>query len=143
LHFIGQDDTPFLVDDIFALGEPIAIQEEGEGGSNDRGIRRDVTLGSEAPKQFDTDLASIYPNPFNPATTVRFTLAGASDVTIAVYDVRGALVRVLIDGNMPGGEHTIKWNGTDAHGQPVSSGVYFARMISGAFDKSRKMVMLK
>jgi hypothetical protein len=57
--------------------------------------------------------------------------------------VRGALVQVLVDGTVSGGEHTAAWHGTDARGRSVSSGVYFVRMVAGEFNKTRKMVLMK
>jgi hypothetical protein len=144
LHFIGQDGTPFLVNDIFALGTPITVREGDDPSVEDKGQPGlGAASSAEKPKTYDTDLASIYPNPFNPSTTVRYTLAKASDVTIAVYDVRGALVRVLVKGSVPGGEHFAEWDGTDTRGRSVATGIYFAHMTSGSFEKSQKMVLLK
>lgn len=143
LHFMGQDGTPYLVNDIFALGTPVALHEDdGDPGYEREGDPLlDLTPGADV--SYENGIASIFPNPFNPATTVRFTLADAGDVTISVYDVSGALVRVLVDEYMSSGEHTAAWDGTDLHGNTVATGVYFARMTAGSFEMTRKMVLVK
>ncbi|HSG27688.1 MAG TPA: M1 family aminopeptidase, partial [Candidatus Krumholzibacterium sp.] len=88
-------------------------------------------------------LSQNFPNPFNPVTTIGFGLGEESRVRIAVYDLRGRLVRVLTDGVWPAGSHDIVWNGLDSSGVPVASGVYFYRMESGDTSTSKKMVLLR
>jgi hypothetical protein len=83
------------------------------------------------------------PNPFNPQTAIRFTLASTQNVTLAVYDVSGRLVRMLASGTQEMGAHTITWDGRNDAGATVSSGVYFYRLDAGKFSQTRKMVMLK
>jgi len=83
------------------------------------------------------------PNPFNPSTTIRFELAVPADVTLIVYDVAGRVVKRLVDGRTGAGVHDAVWDGTNAAGQRVSSGVYFYRLTTDRFSKTRKMVMLK
>ncbi|HET6349030.1 MAG TPA: kelch repeat-containing protein [Candidatus Krumholzibacteria bacterium] len=90
-----------------------------------------------------TALSSVYPNPFNPQTTVDYSLDGGQRVVIAVYDVRGSLVRTLVDGTEAAGEHHVTWNGADGAGVAASSGIYFLRMTAGAYSETRKIVMLK
>ncbi|MCB9357365.1 MAG: T9SS type A sorting domain-containing protein [Calditrichaeota bacterium] len=83
-------------------------------------------------------LVGNYPNPFNPTTNIRFTVADASEITISVYDVQGRLVADLFNGSMEAGVHEIAFN---ADG--LTSGVYFTRM-SGAFGSDvMKMVLMK
>jgi flagellar hook assembly protein FlgD len=64
-------------------------------------------------------------------------------VSIVVYDVRGAVVRRLVNRPFEKGEHTIAWDGTNDRGLPVAAGVYFYRMRAGDFVETRKMVLLK
>jgi len=90
-----------------------------------------------------TALLPNTPNPFNPSTTIRFTLARAEQVTLSVYDVRGVRVITLVDGFYTAGPHDIQWDGTDATGSQVSSGVYFYRMRAGHRVLTRRMVLLK
>jgi hypothetical protein len=86
---------------------------------------------------------SAYPNPFNPSTTVRYTLPSRGHVTVAVYDARGARVATLADADQDAGAYTERWDGHDGAGRAVSSGVYFARVDHPAGTKAYKMVLLK
>ncbi len=89
-------------------------------------------------------LAQNAPNPFNPATTIRFSVAHeGAHVSLRVYDVAGKLVRELVNGTTPAGEHEARWDGRNASGVPVASGVYFSRMEADGWAASRKMVLLK
>jgi hypothetical protein len=84
------------------------------------------------------------PNPFNPTTSIRFTVAReGAKVRMSVYDVAGRLVRDLVDGPATAGEHVARWDGTDAEGRPVASGVYFVRLSVDGWTDSRKMALLK
>jgi len=84
------------------------------------------------------------PNPFNPYTVVRYDVpAGGADVRIAVYDVSGRQVAVLVDGHMPEGRREVAWDGRGMSGAQVATGVYFCRMSAGDFIESRKMVLLQ
>jgi len=88
-------------------------------------------------------LRGNYPNPFNPSTTISFSLGSAERVVIDVYNVRGQRVRSLVDGVYGAGEHSVVWNGCDDLGRGVGSGVYFYRMISGDYSGVKKMLLLK
>jgi len=84
-----------------------------------------------------------YPNPFNPMTVIRFSLPDAQPVRLAIYNVRGERVRVLVDESRPAGHHEEIWDGTDDHGRGVSSGTYIARIESSAGILNRKMVLAR
>ncbi|MCP3859200.1 MAG: T9SS type A sorting domain-containing protein [Phycisphaeraceae bacterium] len=88
-------------------------------------------------------LGPNFPNPFNPVTTISFSLAEPGAVQLAVYDVRGRMVRTLVSGDMSAGEHEVVWQGKDDAGHQVASGLYFARMINGDRALTHKMLMLK
>jgi len=75
-----------------------------------------------------TGLNSNYPNPFNSNTVLHFSLAEESELDISIYDIAGRMVKKLITGNLPSGSRQIKWNGQNAAGEDVASGVYFCRM---------------
>jgi hypothetical protein len=83
------------------------------------------------------------PNPFNPSTTIRYELAAAGRATLRVYDISGRLVKTLVDRQMPAGTFEARWDGRDARGVAVASGVYFYRLEAGAFTQTRRMVLLK
>jgi uncharacterized repeat protein (TIGR01451 family) len=83
------------------------------------------------------------PNPFGPGTTIFFTVDRPKHVTVSVHDAAGRLVTTLVDEVRDTGPHTVEWNGRDAGGKGVSSGVYFLRMEAGDKVKSRKVTILR
>ena len=84
-----------------------------------------------------------YPNPFNPATAISFTLPEKTHVSLSVYNVNGKLVKNLVDESMDGGFKEVTWDGKNAIGTTVSSGVYFYRLRAGKKVLTRKMILLK
>jgi hypothetical protein len=87
--------------------------------------------------------AAAYPNPFNPATTIRFALREQAPVALQIFNIRGALVRTLIDGDLDAGVHERRWNGRDNFGRLVASGIYFYRLRLGAEVLSGRLEMIK
>jgi flagellar hook assembly protein FlgD len=83
------------------------------------------------------------PNPFNPETTIRFSVPGAARVRLTIYRVDGAYIRTLVDGSLPGGFYHETWDGRDAHGVSLPSGVYFCRLTVDGRSLVRKMVLAK
>jgi hypothetical protein len=84
------------------------------------------------------------PNPFNPSTTIKFSLPESSPVSLVIYDVSGRLVRTLIGGQViEAGERSSQWNGLDNSGRQVSAGVYFAKVSAGEFTDVRRMALVK
>lgn len=83
------------------------------------------------------------PNPFRPATALRFTVPQAGAVEVAVFDVAGRRIAVLAEGFMQPGEHTVTWYGRDENGADVSPGVYLVRLVAGSSVASKKLVRLK
>jgi hypothetical protein len=90
-----------------------------------------------------TELQSNYPNPFNPETTIRYSVKETSPVTIEVYNLKGQLIRTLVNEVKTAGNYSVVWNGRDSHNQPVSSGVYFYKMNAGKYSSTKKMIMMK
>ncbi len=84
-----------------------------------------------------------YPNPFNPNTTIQFDLADAGRVELQVFDARGKLVATLVSGEQSAGRQLVDWDGTDNRGRQVSSGIYFYKLSTNDFTRTRKMVLLK
>lgn len=83
------------------------------------------------------------PNPFNPVTTISYTLPGAADVRVEVYNAAGKLVRILVDGPQEAGLRSAVWDGTNDSGQRVSSGVYMYRLEANGRVLDKRMVLLK
>jgi subtilisin family serine protease len=90
-----------------------------------------------------TELAQNQPNPFNPKTTIRFTLSNPAQTRIEIYDAAGRMIRTLINESRNAGVHQVTWDGMDDAGKLVGSGVYFYRLKAGAFEQSRRMTILK
>ncbi|MEA3288155.1 MAG: choice-of-anchor Q domain-containing protein [Candidatus Marinimicrobia bacterium] len=88
-------------------------------------------------------LISIYPNPFNPSTTVSYELHEATKVHLSIYGITGKLVKTLAVGKQPAGYYDVRWNGLDDSGNHVGTGVYFARLQAGDFGQTIKMLYLK
>ena len=84
-----------------------------------------------------------YPNPFNPATVIRFQLPQAAAVRLEIYDVLGQQVRTLVQGNREPGFHRVVWDGRDEGGRAAAGGVYFYRLRAGEFTQVRKLLLLK
>ncbi len=85
-------------------------------------------------------LGAAHPNPFNPSTTIAFSLQAPAQVELAVYDVRGQRVATLFSGVRGAGEHRALWLGRGADGRAVSSGVYFARLQIRGADRDQSFV---
>jgi hypothetical protein len=96
----------------------------------------------DLPREFG--LAQNRPNPFNPTTMLSFTVPPpGGHVSISVYDISGRLVRTLHEGPAFPGFHEVTWDGRDALGNRVASGIYFARMDAPDFSAARKMLLIK
>ena len=84
-----------------------------------------------------------YPNPFNPETTITYSLREASPVTIEIYNIKGQLVKTLVNDTKAAGTYTVVWNGMDNSNRSVSSGVYYYKMHAGKYSSTRKMILMK
>ncbi|MSR83222.1 MAG: T9SS type A sorting domain-containing protein [Candidatus Latescibacteria bacterium] len=73
-------------------------------------------------------LAQNFPNPFNPTTTMAYQMDQAGRVELAIYDLAGARIRILVSAPQTAGRYIIQWDGTDAQGQQAASGIYFYRL---------------
>lgn len=103
-----------------------------------------VTVGSGTlPPAIRTSLDGNYPNPFNPTTTIGYSLQNPAMVTLEIYNIRGQKVRTLVQGVQQAGMHTALWDGKDETQRSVSSGIYFYKMNSSGYEKARKMILLK
>jgi hypothetical protein len=91
----------------------------------------------------DFALDANMPNPFNPETTLRFTLPRSGRVRLSIHDPAGRLVAVLHEGNLAAGPHAIRWNGRDQRDHGVASGAYLTRLEWEGVVRTRKMTLLK
>jgi hypothetical protein len=97
--------------------------------------------GSVLPEKFV--LRQNYPNPFNSVCNIEYALPTNCHVTVAVYNILGQMVKVLLDEYQDAGSKLVKWDGKDERGKDVASGIYFYRLEAGEFSESKRMVMLK
>ncbi|HEU4725351.1 MAG TPA: FlgD immunoglobulin-like domain containing protein [Candidatus Eisenbacteria bacterium] len=104
-----------------------AVEEEGAPGS----------------PRFRNELFQNAPNPFNPETSIRYTISQRGPVTIDIFNVNGARVRTLVEKAHEPGVYTTRWNGTDDSGRHVASGVYFYQLRAGGVVDSKKLILLK
>ncbi len=106
-------------------------------------------LGASVTMQLQTRptafaLATNYPNPFNPATTIQYALPQSADVQLTVYNVVGQVVRTLVAEHQSAGRYLVAWDATNDNGQSLSAGIYFYRLQAGGeFHAVRKMLLLK
>jgi hypothetical protein len=105
-------------------------------------ITKEMT-GNE--NEINTPISNLrnYPNPFNPTTTISFSIAKSEDVKLTVYNTKGQVVKTLINMKMNSGKHSIQWSGKDNSNNAVSSGVYFYRLETGSKTETKKCIMMK
>lgn len=132
LHFEAPDGAEMKIDNIFKLGAPVPI----EPGVVIETLFPDGYMQSGKP-------LSIYPNPFNPSTSISFELKEPARVFVRVFDVSGRLVKTLADGTFASGPHKLLWNGCNSNGSMVASGIYFIRLDSRAYSITQKAIILK
>ncbi len=125
-------------------GDP-ASPLDPDGSRADMGARPfDPTLTVESPRvPLRFLVMQNAPNPFNPSTTIRFTLPEAGHVTLAVYDINGRLVRMLVGQTLLPGHHEGVWDGYDAVGRAVASGVYVYRLTAKQGVVTKRMVLVR
>jgi hypothetical protein len=115
--------------------------------------RVDMEVDGSRETLFETEIVALprmelallqnYPNPFNPLTMIQYRLPEKDRVRLEIYDTAGREIACVVDGEQKAGSHSVRWEGKDASGRSVSSGVYFYRLTAGKNTISRKMVMLK
>jgi len=126
------------VDKLLVGGQEFAIDEIcvlGDGST---------AAGDALPLRTPTaTLRPNHPNPFNPSTTLVFSLSRDAQVRLSVHDLRGRAVRILVDAPRPAGEHRVVWDGRDDHGEAVGTGVYFVRVETRDGVDTRKIALIK
>ncbi|NUM68048.1 T9SS type A sorting domain-containing protein [candidate division KSB1 bacterium] len=83
-------------------------------------------------------LEQNYPNPFNPSTSIAFALAKTGEVRLEIYNALGQRLATLVNGKLPAGQHQVVWDA-----QNVPSGIYFYKLEAGAYQQTRKMILMK
>ena len=134
----SQGDTVLLRFRLFADGFVVSW---GWGVDNVNVVALGVSGAGDVPGAMA--LGQNYPNPFNPRTTISFNLPKDGRVKLQVYDLRGRLVRTLVDGLRPAGGQNVVWDGTDNRGSGAAAGIYFYRLEAGGVTMQEKMTLLK
>ena len=103
-----------------------------------------VGIGTEFdPMPMDFQLSQNYPNPFNPTTSIEFGIPYQANVQLSIYNILGQRIATLVSGDLPNGHYKVKWNGLDAFGKQVSSGMYFYQLTTPTGELTKKMLFLK
>lgn len=122
-----------------------ADEDEGDEGEEeedaDKRTADETTVESSLPEGYA--LLQNHPNPFNPSTTITFAVPEAGDVTLSIYNLRGQLIQTLHSGAIAAGQHSVVWDGTDARGAKVASGVYLYKLQAKNFVATKKLVFTK
>jgi hypothetical protein len=148
LHAGGITSTMFIID--YGSIPPgmhiLNVTAEYTGGwesefSNDVELWGPNSSNDILPLQ--TELNGNYPNPFNPTTIISYSLKENSKVSLNIYNIKGAVVRTLVDSEMNAAYHEIIWNGKDDNGKQVGSGVYFYKMKAEKYTATKKMILMK
>jgi hypothetical protein len=114
------------------VSSEVVIVQQARSTSADAELSAATSAGAEA------SLLQNHPNPFNPRTSVSFSLAREGNVRLEVFDVSGKSVATLVDGPKGVGQHTVEFDASS-----LSSGVYFYRLMAGGVIEQKKMVLLK
>jgi hypothetical protein len=130
-----------ITESSFATTAATAAETDIDDNESERG--RDVS-GIEAPGGPRVAyLRQNHPNPFNPTTALEFGLPRGGVASVRVFDLHGRLVRTLVNGQLPAGQHRANWDGRDGHGRPVASGVYVVELAGPDVSESRRMILTK
>lgn len=127
---------------VFADGMNVFVTDDDAGLWQFNNLLAMVAVDDVAAAR-PTQLREIFPNPFNPRTTIRFELAQAGRVELGIYDSRGRFVTRLLDEMRGAGQHDIQWNGLDAAGRAVSSGSYHVRVEAGGHVDTQKAILVR
>ncbi|MDW7679786.1 MAG: T9SS type A sorting domain-containing protein, partial [bacterium] len=123
----------------------IAYAEMTNYGSQQRFFKENPNRQPDQQDVLPTELTLFqnYPNPFNPDTEIRYQLSEMTHVKLEIYNLLGQRIRTLVDWEKTAGSHMVRWDGRDAFGARVSSGVYLYRLTAGRFCQTRKMVVMR
>ena len=126
-RYPDSDEALFAAEELEFLGEEVGFSKKAFGSNSG-----DISL----PREYS--LSNNYPNPFNPVTRIEFALPEAGLTRLIIYDLRGREVAKLVDVEMSAGIHNVTWDASK-----LASGLYFYRLTSGNYVKTKKMVLLK
>jgi hypothetical protein len=123
---VSNDEFIFFVDDF-------TFHSVGGSVSNEDGVAPVIA----------TELKGNYPNPFNPETTISYSVKENTPVSIEIFNVKGQKVTTLVNEAKAAGNHSVVWKGLDDNNRPVSSGIYYFKMNAGKYSSTKKMILMK
>ena len=115
----------------------------GEHGSSIEVSASSFEVNTSATLPVETDLGKNYPNPYNPTTTIEYSIAETGMTSLVVYDLNGAVVKNLVSSSLEAGHYTAVWNATNNQGNPVASGRYILKMTAPSYSETITMTLLK
>ncbi len=147
----GHNETGEITSTYPKAGQEITLRVNGEvvspnvtwteNGDRIRISRLHTGEGAQLPTEYG--LSQNYPNPFNPATEISFSIPTSGHVELTVFNILGQEVNRLVDADLSAGDYSVTWNGNDAAGDQVSSGLYLYRLSSGDVTLTKKMILTK
>ncbi|MBK7048327.1 MAG: hypothetical protein IPH48_17870 [bacterium] len=133
----------------FDIGNNVKVTGGAGSGAGADGTKYFCVAPLSGVNEFESDLPLLTalrgnsPNPFNPLTTIEFDLSALGSTRLDVYDLHGRLVRTLLNEQLEAGHHEVRWDGIDAQGRRMASGVYLYKMEAGPYCETRRMTLLK
>jgi len=158
--FVGTGDHPFMLQDLSpcvnagisdttGLNLPefdLAGNPRVFGGRIDMGAYENQNVVVETDEILIPKITKLYqnfPNPFNPSTTIKYSLKEDSKVKLNIYNIKGQKIKQLVNDQLAAGQHSVVWNGADNNNKSVSSGIYFYKLKTYNFEKTKKMILMK
>lgn len=131
--------------DVKTFNQTLASIPGGRTGTAQNMYQFNISaVGTDNPEiNFINELRAAYPNPFNPSTTIEFSLKDRQDASLVIYNIKGQKVKTLSKGVLEKGRHKIVWTGLNDSGKQVSSGIYFYRLDTKDYHKVNKAILLK
>ena len=120
-----------------------ALESDFHEASWTVGSSWDGTLDNDIVNPIEFSLSDNYPNPFNPSTTIEFSVAEPSFVNLSVFDASGRLVKTLVSESKAADSYSVSWDGTNDSGVSVSAGMYLYKVDAGSFVETKKMLLVK
>ncbi|OQY38844.1 MAG: hypothetical protein B6226_03035 [Candidatus Cloacimonetes bacterium 4572_65] len=139
IYFVPTENIAYSHDIAITSNDPtnnqlvIAVNGVGEGVPN----------SDESPLPVITELKGNYPNPFNPETTVRYAVKENGQVSLKIFNIKGQLVKTLVNQEVKAGNHAIVWNGKNSFGTDVATGIYMYRLETKTYNQTKKMMLMK
>jgi WD40 repeat protein len=134
-------DGSVLVTGGYSSNDAVNLAERYLVGASTAVHSKPVQKEQETPESFQ--LSQNFPNPFNPITYLKYTLASSGNVRISVFNLRGELIKMLVDAEKSAGEYRVSWDGRNSEGNQMGTGVYLVRMDSGGRATCRKVIFIK